>query len=323
MKVSIIVPVYGVENYIEKCLKSLIVQDMNDDEYEVIVINDGTKDKSWEIVRRVAQGHKIFRLYEQENKGLSATRNKGFDLATGEYIWCVDSDDYIKENSLRGLYNKAKGKDLLIQTTYIPTGSDVGIKRTQFDAKYNLNSTTGKDLLKTGFLSPAQFYWYKKDWLKANHLRFNEGFYHEDMEFTPRALFLAETIIFQTDPVYYFYKRPGSITTSFKPKRAYDVIGLSKSLKSFYEKHKSEDKSWYILIHACKCIIYGVILSKHFSEFDRLSFIKDAILKDSSVCASLWQVHSLKYNIQYFLMKLSPVIYLRFFDKLYEKKYKL
>lgn len=322
MKVSIIVPVYGVENYIEKCLISLIAQDMNDDEYEVIVINDGTKDKSWEIVRRVAQGHKIFRLYEQENKGLSATRNKGFALATGEYIWCVDSDDYIKENCLRELYDKAKGKDLLIQTTYIPTGIDVGIKRTQFDAKYNLNSTLGKDLLKTGFLSPAQFYWYKKDWLKENHLRFYEGVYHEDMEFTPRALFLANSIAFQTNPVYYFYKRPGSITTSFNPKRVADVLKLSKSLGSFYKANEDKTKSWYILIHACKCIIYGVILSKNLSKSERLSFI-NYIIKDSSVCASLRKVHCLKYNIQYLLMKLSPTIYLQLFDKLYGKKYKL
>lgn len=323
MKVSIIVPVYGVENYIEKCLESLIHQNIIDDEYEVIVINDGTKDKSWEIVKKVTHNHKIFRLYEQENKGLSATRNKGFDLATGEYIWCVDSDDYIKENCLRELYDKAKGKDLLIQTTYIPTGIDVGIKRTQFDAKYNLNSTIGRDLLKTGFLSPAQFYWYKRDWLKENHLRFYEGVYHEDMEFTPRALFLAEKIAFYTSSVYYFYKRPGSITTSFKSKRVYDVIKLSISLRSFYEKHRKEDKSWYILIHACKCIIYGVILSKHLSKIDRLSFIKDVIIKDSSVCAPLRKVHSLKYNIHYLLMKLSPSIYLQLFDKLYEKKYKL
>lgn len=322
MKISIIVPVYGVENYIEKCLDSIINQDMNDDEYEVIVINDGTKDKSWEIVKRITHGHKNFRLYEQENKGLSATRNKGFDLAKGEYIWCVDSDDYIKINCLNELYEKAKGKDLLIQTTYIPTGIDVGIKRTQFDAKYNLNSASGKDLLKTGFLSPAQFYWYKKDWLKQNHLKFYEGVYHEDMEFTPRALFLANSIAFQTEPVYYFYKRSGSITTSFNPKRVTDVIKLSKSLSSFYKANKNKTKSKYILIHACKCIIYGVILSKNLSKSNRLSFINN-IINDSSVCESLWKVNSLKYNLQYLLMKLSSTIYLQIFDKLYEKKYKL
>lgn len=320
MKVSIIVPVYGVENYIEKCLESLIHQDMADDEYEVIVINDGTKDKSWDIVTRVTRNHKIFRLYEQDNKGLSATRNKGIDLATGEYIWCVDSDDYIEENCLCKLYEKAKGKDLVIQTRYIPMGIDVE-RRTQLDVKYNIQATRGKDLLFSGFLSPAQFYWYKRNWLKENHLRFYEGVYHEDMEFTPRALFLAETIAFQTVPVYYFYKRPGSITTSFKSKRVYDVIELSKSLRSFYERHRKEDKSWYILIHACKCIIYGFIISKNLSIAERLSFVRN-IASDNSISKSLWDVKVMKYKIQYLLLRISPLLYIRMLDKLYSLKYK-
>lgn len=320
MKVSIIVPVYGVECYIEKCLESLIHQDLGKNEYEVIVINDGTRDKSWEIVKRVTKGFSNFHLYEQENRGLSATRNLGFDLATGEYIWCVDSDDYIKDNCLRELYEKAKGKDLLIQTKYIPTGIDIE-KRNQFDVKYNIKAKCGKDLLLSGFLSPAQFYWYKRDWLKKNGLKFYEGVYHEDMEFTPRALYLANTIAFQINPVYYFYKRPGSITTSFNPKRVTDVLTLSISLKMFYDEHKEEENAWYILIHACKCIVYGIIISKNLHNVDRMSYIK-SIATHSILCNTLWTTKEKKYKLHCILLKLCPILYLRIFDKMYAMKYK-
>lgn len=319
IKISIIVPVYQVEQYVGRCLESIIHQNLNEDEYEIIVINDGTKDGSWDIVKSAVNGHNNIRLFEQHNQGLSATRNHGFDLAKGEYIWCIDSDDYIKENCLNEIYQKAKGNDLLIQTTYIPTGIDTE-KRTQFDAKYNLMASEGKDLLISGFLSPSQFYIYRTEWLKKNSIRFCEGLYHEDMEFTPKALFLAHKIAFLTEPVYFFYKRPGSITTTFNPKRTKDVLLLSLKLRAFYLSHKKEKHSDYILIHACKCIIYGIIISKQLTYTQRNEYIKN-IISNKELLSSMHDVKCIKYNIQYLLMRLFPFLYLKVFDKLYSIKY--
>ena len=115
MKLSIIIPVYNVEKYVEKCLRSCAEQDLPSDEYEIIVVNDGTKDSSLEIVERVAKDYSNIAIISQENAGLSAARNKGLSLAKGEYIWFIDSDDWIEKNCLQKIIRKCfeDGLDVL------------------------------------------------------------------------------------------------------------------------------------------------------------------------------------------------------------------
>ena len=113
MKLSIIVPVYNVEKYIIKCIDSLLLNNTND--YEIIVVNDGTKDRSIELVKNKFCDSKI-RIVEQENQGLSAARNTGVAEAMGDYIWFVDSDDTVDEDSRRGVLKTAllKKPDMLL-----------------------------------------------------------------------------------------------------------------------------------------------------------------------------------------------------------------
>lgn len=107
-KISIIVPVYKVEPYVEKCLQSLLNQDLPADDYEIICINDGSPDKSPEIIRGFAQKHSNVILLDQENKGVSAARNNGIEHATGEYLFFVDADDSLHPNCLNALYEHSK-----------------------------------------------------------------------------------------------------------------------------------------------------------------------------------------------------------------------
>jgi len=100
MILSIIVPVYNVEQYVEKCLLSCIRQDIAMDEYEIIVVNDGSLDRSYEIVLDYAIRYDNIWVINQVNQGLSSARNVGFQKAKGEYVWFVDSDDWIEENCL-------------------------------------------------------------------------------------------------------------------------------------------------------------------------------------------------------------------------------
>ena len=97
MKLSIIVPVYNVEKYIVKCISSLLDQQTND--YEIIIVNDGTKDKSIDLIKKTFNDSKIA-IIEQENQGLSAARNTGVRHSKGEYIWFVDSDDWIAKGGI-------------------------------------------------------------------------------------------------------------------------------------------------------------------------------------------------------------------------------
>ena len=98
IQLSIIVPVYNTEKYLSRCLDSLIRQDLSPNEYEIIVINDGSQDNSREIVRDYMSRHPQISFFEQANQGLFETRNVGIDRAKGKYIYFVDSDDFIAPN---------------------------------------------------------------------------------------------------------------------------------------------------------------------------------------------------------------------------------
>ena len=98
MKLSIIVPVYNVADYLPKCLDSLLVQDLSQNEYEIIVVNDGSTDNSGKIAEEYSKTYSNIILINQENQGLSGARNTGIQNAKGEYVQFVDSDDYLEPN---------------------------------------------------------------------------------------------------------------------------------------------------------------------------------------------------------------------------------
>ena len=102
MKVSVIIPVYNVEDYIEKCLNSLLQQTLDD--IELIIVNDGTKDLSIEKIQYLVDSNKNIKLINQKNSGLSAARNTGLEYAEGEYVAFIDSDDYVESTFLEELY---------------------------------------------------------------------------------------------------------------------------------------------------------------------------------------------------------------------------
>ena len=107
MKLSIIVPVYNVEKYIRLCMESIFKQGLDENDYEVIIVNDGTPDKSMEMITDIIVAHQNIHVINQENQGLSVARNNGIAAAKGEYIQFLDSDDLLIDNSLPYLLDKA------------------------------------------------------------------------------------------------------------------------------------------------------------------------------------------------------------------------
>lgn len=101
MKLSIIIPVYNSEKYITCCLESLLVQEMSANEYEIIIVNDGSTDSGGLIARDYTERHSNIHLFNQKNKGVGTARNKGIELAKGDYIYFIDPDDYIAINVLK------------------------------------------------------------------------------------------------------------------------------------------------------------------------------------------------------------------------------
>lgn len=238
-KLSIIIPVYNVELYVEKCLRSCAEQDLPPDEYEIIVINDGTPDKSLEIVESVAKDYSNISIYSQENRGLSAARNKGLSLAKGEYVWFVDSDDWIETNCLKIVVEKCYNNSLDALGICAANVIDNDfIKR--FDHHVG-GVVSGKQALINGDMNvQVPFTIYRRLFLLENNLNMKVGIFHEDSEFSPRAYHQAQRVSFLNDTLYFVRQNPTSITRTPNPKKAFDCIAVANSLSEFSKQIEKE-----------------------------------------------------------------------------------
>lgn len=228
IKLSIIIPVYNVEEYVEKCIVSCAEQDLPSSSYEIIVVNDGSKDKSLEKVENLAERYDNISVTSQPNAGPSAARNTGLSLVRGEYIWFVDADDWIEANCLRSITGRLNGIDVLAMGYRFIENGTTSIVRVS-----NESAKTGRELLLSPIFLANPFYIYKKTFLERSNLHFELGLLHEDFEFVPRMLYCAETIDVYSDIVYNYFKREGSITTSVNPKKSFDLIKIAGIFSDF------------------------------------------------------------------------------------------
>lgn len=247
MKLSLIIPIYNVEKYIERCLKSCLDQDLPSSEYEIIAVDDGSPDNSKEIVKQYQNKFSNIILIIQENRGLSGARNTGIRAAKGEYLWFIDSDDFIETNCLSHFYNEAKCQSLDIlpfSISFLHEGKD---DKSPCDLKRKTIPLKGKDYLLKGYtFFTAWSAIYRREFLLKNDLFFMEGILHEDQEFTPRAYYLAEKVNYTSELGYIYYQRENTITTSGKKKkRANDLLKVADSLYNFITDRESKDSDIY------------------------------------------------------------------------------
>lgn len=236
--ISFIVPVYNTKDYVLRCLKSLLNQDIRKEDYEVLVIIDGSPDDSFEIVSKFAENYNNIRIIQQENKGLSETRNIGLKNINSEYVWFIDSDDWITEFCLSELIHiMSENKlDMFGIAPSIPYQSDF---KKIFNKKESLSKIlTGKDRLLSGdYVIGVWSYIFRLQFLLKNNLWFMKGVYFEDEEFIPRALFYAQKVMMLTHfSVYSYFIRENSITKTYSEKTIYDKLLVAKSLYNFSNK---------------------------------------------------------------------------------------
>lgn len=204
VKVSVVIPVYNVEKYLEDCLNSVLKQTLTD--LEVICVNDGSEDKSLEILNKYAQKDKRMTVISQENMGHAVATNKGISLATGEYLFLMDSDDIIEYNALEVTYNKAKETDVDFvlfkainynnqEKKYYETKS-YSMNELYERVKENIfNYEDIKDLIFTISVTPWSKL-YNRQFIIENHILFPEGLIFDDNIFFWEAFFNAEKIVF-------------------------------------------------------------------------------------------------------------------------------
>ncbi len=213
-KISFVVPMYNVAAYIKRCLDSLLNQDIDKSEYEIIIVDDGSTDNSAEIVFSYQKSFDNIHYYYQKNQGLSTTRNNGINRATGEYVWFVDSDDFIRPNILATLYNKAQEKSLDILTfNSRRVSEDVAFsevaKNTQPTEVMNGENYIGRYNYNNG----VWYYLIKREYLEINKYEFVNGRFLEDGMFTMNVFFNTKRIAHIDIEGYYYWANPFSITT--------------------------------------------------------------------------------------------------------------
>ena len=248
MRLSIIIPVYNVEPYIKEALESVFQTDASADDYEVIVVNDGTKDNSMDIVHEYDDRQNLI-IYEQENRGLSAARMAGLERAQGDYVWFIDSDDWIVEN----------GVGIVLSLLADRPDSDVlmfPLKRCFDDASrnrvdYHIDKelcVDGKSIVKDySFpLFSAVRYVFRRSLTDNRYLYFPIGLLHEDEYFGPVLLCLAKQVSVLNDVLYIHPQRDGSIMTTLTIRSSYDCILLHKQLMDFMEHELNSDEwPWF------------------------------------------------------------------------------
>ena len=220
-KVSVIVPVYKVEKYLHECVESILRQTYR--ELQIILVDDGSPDGSGAICDEYALCDDRITVIHGENGGLSAARNRGMALCEGEYVLFVDSDDWLEDNAIEVLVNKAKA-DLLDILLYDAISFDENTPEPSDDSEitkyirkqFYPGVYTGADLftqmLKNDeYRSPVQYYFYKRSFLDDHQLRFHEGILHEDEEFNFFALLYAQRVAHISDVLYHHRFRVDSI----------------------------------------------------------------------------------------------------------------
>lgn len=219
-KVSLIVPVYNSEKYLRKCLDSLVNQTLKD--IEIILINDGSKDTSEEIIKEF--NDKRIKYISRENKGVGKSRNEGIELATGEYIAFVDSDDYLDIHFCEKMYDKAiKDKcDLVICDFYRDCGN---LFRTSFGDFDCTNLKDAPYLINTINLGPCNKL-YKRTLFDDVNNRFEEKLKYEDAPFVVKMLISANKIGKVNECLTYYVIHDNSETT-VRDKRIFDILEIT------------------------------------------------------------------------------------------------
>ena len=233
-KVSVIVPIYNVEKYLEKCINSLLSQTLED--IQIILVNDGSKDNSGNIAKEYEKNNKDRVIYvEKENGGLSDARNYGLKYATGDFIAFLDSDDYIEKNAYEEMYNKAIEENAdYVECDFIWEFHN----KIRVDKQYPYKNK--KEML--SFVRVVA--WnklIKRQLITDNNLEFPKGLRYEDVEFTYKLIPFINKFTYVDKPFIHYVQREGSIA-NVQNERTAEIFTVLDNVIEFYKKNNIYEK---------------------------------------------------------------------------------
>ena len=346
MSLSIIVPVYNGGGYLEKCINNILQQNYN--KFEIIIINDGSKDNTYEICERIKQLDGRIKVIHSPNMGVSEARNIGIANSNGKYLAFIDCDDHIEKDMYRSMISKLEEEDLdLVMCSYISEYDNYSSKNIfPWDDKI-LNINHIKDELIPRLISKIDKNGYeqdlimgsiwravfKKEILDKNNILFNKEIkYSEDLVFLIQYLFKCKKI-FTTNECYYFYNKKTNLqlstTQKYVPNLSYNLNYVDNEILKIFKRENMElNKNWYLRIITNDYIIMSNIchftVDKSFTErvyemkkeMSENNFIENINLLSKNELYGLRKIviFCLKYKL-YFLM----IIYFTYICRIKEK----
>ena len=279
--ISVIIPVYNVEDYLEECLDSVCNQSFKD--IEIICVNDGSTDMSPKILDDYVKKDSRIKIITQENNGLGHARNTGLKYAAGEYVLFVDSDDFLCENALGELYSNARSNnsDVVIfnffsyNGNYAPTG--LQLEELFGNVDYNDFTFTYRDIKHYVMYDyfAVWFKMYKKDFLDKFNLDFQVGIAYEDVLFQVKSFIYADKISFLPKHLYSYRVFNSSSITSDSTK-IFDIVDVVDSVEEFLKEMSLYDEfEFEFLMFKIIHYSYKVRISRGTNYFD---FVKNEFI---------------------------------------------
>jgi hypothetical protein len=257
--ISLIIPIYNVEKFLDRSLKSVEDQTIDKNEFEVILVNDGSTDGSKEIIAKYMKRNPNFKYLEKKNGGLSDARNYGLDHAKGEYVAFLDSDDYVEPETYQLLYNKAKEGDYdLVECDFAWEYEDEGWVKADFRKAYGYSDK--HDMLKN-IRVVAWNKLIKKSLIDKLNLRFSYGLRYEDIDFTYKLVpYLEADKVEYVDRVLIHYVQRSTSIAKVQNSKTGDIFTILDNFinyykeNNFYDEYKDEIEYTYVRTLLCSSL---------------------------------------------------------------------
>lgn len=321
--VSVIVPVYNIQDYLKKCVDSILNQDFEN--IEIIIVNDGSTDNSFNIINSNYSGNDKIRIINQENQGLSCSRNNGLKEAIGRYVAFIDGDDWIESNMIREMYCKAIKEDADVVCCRLQY--EKGDNRFVSGRDYTTDLIENKDLLFNVFYgrniqTSAAIKLYRREWLIDNNIFFKPKAINEDAIFIVRVAYYANKIALINKPFYHAIERSNSISRSFSWTIVEHLLFALDDQKDFLQKKQVYDN--YVEVYnsyRLKSLTYILFQAAQYLSYNSYVEIRNNLEKrNERINLSINSIKylSFKINICLFMTMNRKVhyIFVRFLNKL-------
>ncbi|KEO72139.1 glycosyltransferase [Anditalea andensis] len=320
IKLSIIVPVYNLEKYIDSCLKSLIHIPLSPDLYEILVIDDGSRDRSVHKIEALCSSYKHIQLIKQQNIGVGAARNRGLEAAKGEYIWLVDGDDLVYSEAVLPALEEAIAHNVDALGFQFTAVDEEGIAARWVDFKLDFGgqkTLNGPEFYLLNYAkSYLWLYLFKRDVFIRGNLKYHESIKMQDGELMPKIFMNCESVRSYDQPLIKYRFRPTSAVNDVNEiHRAFfykSMVVVAKSLKDLQDQLESGStmhKAIKLKQSQMNQMLFTNLVSNKYSDEINLQFI--SMLKENGLLpfkpiSGFTPKMNFKYNVFRKLVNISP-----------------